>query len=74
VLERLKADPATRDIPVFIVTSMVLSADERERLERSAAAVLSKELAGRPRARDVIFDLLRRAGVGSGAPDVVADA
>jgi CheY-like chemotaxis protein len=67
VLERLKADETTRGIPVFVVTSKLLSPDERRRLEADSAAVLSKEFAGRPRARDVIFDLLRRAGVGAEA-------
>lgn len=43
VLERLKADPATRAIPVIIYSSKVLTAAERRRLEPHAAAILSKD-------------------------------
>jgi signal transduction histidine kinase/CheY-like chemotaxis protein len=62
VLDRLKADAATRDIPVFIVTSMVLTHGDRQRLE-SARAVLSKTFLGRGKAREEITTLLRGAGV-----------
>jgi len=63
VLDRLKADAVTRDIPVFIVTSMVLTRDQRRRLEAHAQAVLSKSFLGRGKARDEITRLLRGAGV-----------
>ncbi len=43
VLAKLKADPATVDIPVIIATSMVLDQEERQVLLRSALDVLSKE-------------------------------
>jgi CheY-like chemotaxis protein len=42
VLERLRAEPVTAGIPVVVVTSKVLDADERERLERHALTVVSK--------------------------------
>ena len=43
VLSRLKADPETRDIPVIIITSKVLSQEDQSRLAKEALAVLSKE-------------------------------
>ena len=42
VLERLRSDAATSAIPVVVVTSQALSPDERQLLERTAVAVLSK--------------------------------
>jgi CheY-like chemotaxis protein len=48
VLRELKADPATRDIPVVIVTSKVLTSEERDILGAHATAVLSKEVLSRP--------------------------
>jgi CheY-like chemotaxis protein len=43
VLERLKAETSTKDIPVVICTSRVLSDSERFRLNGKASAILSKE-------------------------------
>jgi len=48
VLRRLKADAATRNIPVVIVTSKILTAEERDILDGQASAVLSKELLSQP--------------------------
>jgi signal transduction histidine kinase/CheY-like chemotaxis protein len=42
VLELLKSDPVTRDIPVIIYTVKELQEDERQRLMRRAMAILSK--------------------------------
>lgn len=42
VLKELKADPATRDIPVVIVTSKPLVGEEQMQLEAQAKAILSK--------------------------------
>ncbi len=42
VLEALKANPATRDIPVVICTSHILDDRERLQLEPRASAILSK--------------------------------
>ena len=46
VLEDLKADPETAHIPVVIYTSRSLTASERERLERNAAAIVAKSGGG----------------------------
>ena len=46
VLDRLKADPSTRDRPVIIYTSKSLSDEERTRLSAGALAFLAK---GTPR-------------------------
>jgi CheY-like chemotaxis protein len=42
LLDRLKADPQTRWIPVAIATSLVLSEAERARLENHACAIINK--------------------------------
>lgn len=43
VLQQLKADPLTRAIPVIVVTSKVLTAEERAYLASCAQATLAKE-------------------------------
>lgn len=48
VLRELKADAATRHIPVVIVTSKLLTAEERDILDSQAKAVLSKEVLSQP--------------------------
>lgn len=64
VLDELKADPRTRTIPVIVVTSHVLDAEERNRLEAETEAILSKENLSRELAINRIRDALRKAGVG----------
>jgi CheY-like chemotaxis protein len=54
VLDALKSDVATRDIPVIICTSRVLNDSERLRLEGKTAAVLSKEESGLQEIAEVI--------------------
>ena len=54
VLRELKADSATRDIPVVIVTSKILTAEERDMLNSQASAVLSKEVLSQPDCGDRI--------------------
>jgi CheY-like chemotaxis protein len=64
VLDRLKADPATRDIPVIVYTSLVLDEGDRERLAGRAAAVLSKGVVGsREVAVRLVQDALAAAGL-----------
>jgi signal transduction histidine kinase/CheY-like chemotaxis protein len=43
VLRRVKADPATRSIPVVLVTSARLDRDDRESLMQSASGIVSKD-------------------------------
>jgi len=52
VLDRLKADPSTSDIPVIVVTSQDLDASTRSRLNRNARAILQK--------RDISVEALAR--------------
>ncbi len=42
VLERLRANPATRDIPVLILTAKDLSGEDRNRLRRAVSEVVTK--------------------------------
>lgn len=65
VLELLKADPATRDIPVVVMTSKVLGADARSQLEAKAAAIVSKEVTSRETALQTIRHMLKE---GAAAP------
>src|SRR5512147_996115 len=43
ILEQLKADPLTRAIPVVIVTALVLTEADRQRLAAHTCAILSKD-------------------------------
>src|SRR5262249_12317710 len=63
VLEHLKADRATRDIPVIVVTSKLLGAEERERLARQAVAILPKATPSREAASASIQGALARVGL-----------
>lgn len=58
ILEKLKADPGTRDIPVVINTSKDMDAIEIARLNRSAAAVLGKKDISKARMASQIRDIL----------------
>jgi threonine synthase len=42
VLDALRADEATRDIPVIVVTAKTLSPEERARLRTQASSLLQK--------------------------------
>jgi signal transduction histidine kinase/CheY-like chemotaxis protein len=66
VLDELKADPRTRNVPVIIHTSKDLAADERERLKAATAAILNKQSLSREVAIARIRDALKKAGVGTG--------
>ena len=62
VLDELKADPVTRNIPVVIVTSHTLDPKDRARLAQQTEVVLSKESLSREIAINRIRDVLRKAG------------
>jgi CheY-like chemotaxis protein len=61
VLERLKADPVTRDIPVVVYTALGLGVDDRARLD-GAVSILRKSTSSRV-ARAAVEDALVKAGV-----------
>jgi CheY-like chemotaxis protein len=68
VLDRLKGDPVTRDIPVIVYTSRVLDSGERGRLEGRVVEVLPKGTGeSRETASRAVHDALAKAGVGSRA-------
>ncbi|HET9390177.1 MAG TPA: ATP-binding protein [Steroidobacteraceae bacterium] len=54
VLESLKSDADLQEVPVAIVTSALLSSEERERLGRRAQAVLQKSELDAERARELL--------------------
>jgi len=64
VLDQLKSDPATRDIPVIIYTGKDLDQEERSRLAETAVAILSKEAVSREEAITQIGNALVKAGLG----------
>ena len=70
VIDELKANPSTRNIPIIIQTAKTLEAVERERLARDATAILSKQSLSRELAIARIREALENAGVGSAGPRV----
>jgi signal transduction histidine kinase/ActR/RegA family two-component response regulator len=62
VLERLKADPATRDIPIVVYTALSLGVHDRARLG-GAVSILRKSTSSRVADRAAIEDALVKAGV-----------
>ncbi|HYG65849.1 MAG TPA: ATP-binding protein [Thermoanaerobaculia bacterium] len=69
VLDELRADPSTREIPVVVSTSKILAQEERQRLERWSVPVLSKETWARPDAVTELRQALSRAGWSSGSAE-----
>jgi len=47
VLDQLKRNPLTRNIPVIVLTSKVIDEGDRKRLADKALKILSKETASR---------------------------
>jgi CheY-like chemotaxis protein len=65
VLDALKTGPATKDIPVVICTSRVLSDDERIQLEGKTVAVVSKQ--GHAELAEAIRRAVRPVGLSAAA-------
>jgi signal transduction histidine kinase/DNA-binding response OmpR family regulator len=63
VIDELKRDPSTRNIPIVIYTSKNLAAEERKRLESDASAILSKQSLSREIAIARIREALEKAGI-----------
>jgi CheY-like chemotaxis protein len=62
VLDALKRDPETREIPVVIYTSHVLDSEERARLQ-AAVDIVPKESRSREAAEARFSEALSRAGL-----------
>ena len=58
VLDQLKRNPLTRDIPVIVITSKVIDEEDRERLADKALKILSKETASRETVMAQIEEIL----------------
>jgi signal transduction histidine kinase/CheY-like chemotaxis protein len=69
VLDDLKADPRTRDIPVILHTSHQLAEHEHARLAKETAAILSKHTLSKEVAIGRIRDALNKAGLGAQPAD-----
>ncbi|SIO45170.1 Signal transduction histidine kinase [Singulisphaera sp. GP187] len=70
VLERLKGDPLTRNIPVIICTSMILEDEERQRLAAETVTILAKTTG----TREEMFVTIRKALVQAGLTPTSAPA
>jgi CheY-like chemotaxis protein/two-component sensor histidine kinase len=68
LLEELRRDPRTRDLPAILITSKVLVAAERDAAARLRASIVSKEVLGLPQAGAEILQGLSRAGWTVDAP------
>ncbi|HEX5657637.1 MAG TPA: response regulator, partial [Polyangiales bacterium] len=63
VIDELKRDPTTREIPIVIYTSKNLAEEERKRLESEASAILPKQSLSRELAIARIREALEKAGI-----------
>lgn len=70
VIDELKANPATRGIPIIIQTAKTLDSVERERLARDASAILSKQSLSRELAIARVREALEKSGRGGGVSRV----
>jgi signal transduction histidine kinase/CheY-like chemotaxis protein len=68
VLERLKADPVTRDIPVVVYTALGLGVHDRARLSE-AVSILRKSTSSRVADRAAIEEALVKAGIATTVED-----
>ncbi|HTU61028.1 MAG TPA: response regulator, partial [Polyangiales bacterium] len=74
VLDELKGDPRTRNIPVVVVTSHALPREDLERLSLQTEAILSKQNLSRELAINRIRDALQKAGLGAEPRNGAVDA
>jgi CheY-like chemotaxis protein len=58
VLQRLRVDPTTRELPVIVVTAKDLTEEDRQRLSRNAQRVILKQAVPLEDLRDEIRDVL----------------
>jgi signal transduction histidine kinase len=70
VLERLKFDPVTRDIPVIIITSKPLKDGDQRSIDGKAIAILSKETASREAAIASMRVATAQAGMAKDQPEI----
>jgi CheY-like chemotaxis protein len=42
LIRRIRGNPATADIPIMVITAMLVGGDERKRLEREAQSIFQK--------------------------------
>jgi signal transduction histidine kinase/CheY-like chemotaxis protein len=68
LLESLRQDARTRELPAVLVTSKVLVPGERDAAERLGASIVSKDVLGQPQAAAEIQQGLARAGWHAAAP------
>ena len=71
VLEQLKSDPSTRDIPVVIITSKLIEREERRLLDGKVVAILPKATASRETVIDRIREALAHARPAQNEPEGV---
>ena len=60
ILKQLKADSSLRNIPVAIVTSLILNDSERRQLESETCAIIRKSDLSRPRIEELLASVLRQ--------------
>ncbi len=68
LLERLRQDPRTRELPAVLVTSKVLVPAERQAAEKLGASIVAKDVLGRTQATAEIRQGLARAGWAADRP------
>ena len=73
VLNDLKLDAKTRNIPIVVHTAKMLSTDERDRLADQTIAIIPKTHIDRQASLKMIREALARAGVGALNPQEVAN-
>ena len=68
-LEQLRSVPETRDIPVIVCSSLLLSTPERQQLDAGHATVLSKDLFAKGAALPAIRGILAAIGLSNLLPE-----